>query len=403
MKTTRNIQGVTVNKRWQTYSGFTLYTTLGSKKVNLVSMRGTVVHSWVMPCAPALYAELLENERLLYAGFKVDGPLADLEGAGGILVEADWDGNVVWQHEDPYLHHGFYRMPNGNTMVMKWEAIPEEVASRIAGGVPGTEIDGKIYGDCIQELDTAGGVAWEWKSWEHLDPVKNALSPMVNRCEWAGANSVCVTQDDKLLVSFKKINTLCLVDRKSGDIEWQWGPHEISQQNAATATPEGNVLVFDNGMFADGVHFPFSRVVEVDPKDNSMKWSYRDEANENMYFYSGFMSSAQRLPNGNTLITETNNGHIFEVDADGNVVWDFVNPEYSDHLDYGHSNAVPRAFRYGVEYPGLKGNSELGLNRIVQSTTDILANTKDDAEEAPADAAATKKAKVMSRLESLGY
>jgi hypothetical protein len=401
MKTTRNIEGVTVNKRWLTYNGFTLYTTLGSPKVNLISMTGAVVQSWTMPCAPALYAELLETEQLLYAGFKADGPLADLEGAGGVLLEADWDGKVTWKYEDPYLHHGFCRLPNGNTIVMKWAEIPAEIAGKIEGGVPGSEIDGKIYGDLIQEITPAGEVAWEWKAWEHLDPVANPLSPMVNRDEWAGANSVAITDDDKLLISFRKINTLCLVDRKSGDITWQWGAHEVSQQNCATMTPEGNVLVFDNGMFADGVHFPFSRVVEIDAKDNEMKWGYRDEANENINFYSGFMSSAERLPNGNTLITETNNGRIFEVDSESNIVWEFVNPEYADHMDYGNSNAVPRASRYGVEFPGLKGNAELGLNRMVQSTLDIAANQPDD--DAPAAEDDDKKSKVMSRLASLGY
>ncbi len=400
MKTTRNIEGVTVNKRWQAYNGFTLYATLGSLKVNLISMTGSVVHSWTMPCAPALYAELLETEQLLYAGFKADGPLADLEGAGGVLLEADWEGNVTWQYDDPYMHHGFCRLPNGNTIVMKWAEIPAEVACKIAGGVPGSELDGKIYGDLIQEISADKEVVWEWKAWEHLDPVKNELSPMVNRDEWAGANSVAVTEDDKLLISFRKINTLCLVDRKSGKIDWEWGPHEVSQQNCATMTPEGNVLVFDNGMFADGVHFPFSRVVEIDAKSSEMKWGYRDEANENISFYSGFMSSVQRLPNGNTLITETNNGRIFEVDTAGNILWEFVNPDYADHLDYGNSNAVPRAFRYGVEYPGLKGNSELGLNRMVQSTLDLLANEK--ADDAPVETD-DKKAKVMSRLASLGY
>ena len=403
MKTTRNIEGVTVNKRWQTYNGFTLYTTLGCRTVNLISMKGKVVHSWKMPYAPALYAELLENEKLLYAGFKDDGPLADLEGAGGILLEADWDGKIVWQHEDPYLHHGFHRLSNGNTVVMKWEAIPQELAATIAGGVPGSEIDGRIYGDLIQEIDSSGEAVWEWKSWEHLDPGKNALSPMVNRDEWAGANSVCITEEDKLLISFRKINTICLVDRQSGKIEWEWGPHEISQQNCATMTPEGTILLFDNGMFADGVHFPFSRIVEIDPKTEEMQWGYRDEANENINFYSGFMSAAQRLPNGNTLVTETNNGRIFEVDADSNIIWEFVNPEYSDHLDYGNSNAVPRAFRYGVEYPGLKGNAELGINRMVQSKMDILNNQADGEEAAPAESADDKKSKVMSRLASLGY
>jgi hypothetical protein len=32
------------------------------------------------------------------------------------------------------------------------------------------------------------------------------------------------------------------------------------------------------------------------------------------------------LPNGNTLITESDGGRLFEVTADGQIVWEFVNP-----------------------------------------------------------------------------
>ena len=36
--------------------------------------------------------------------------------------------------------------------------------------------------------------------------------------------------------------------------------------------------------------------------------------------------SAQRLPNGNTLIAETDRGHAFEVTKDGEIVWEFYTP-----------------------------------------------------------------------------
>ena len=63
------------------------------------------------------YGELLPTGNLLYAGKDDSGPLADLEGAGGILLEADWEGKVTWEYRDPFMHHAFYRMKNGNTLV----------------------------------------------------------------------------------------------------------------------------------------------------------------------------------------------------------------------------------------------------------------------------------------------
>ena len=43
-------------------------------------------------------------------------------------------------------------------------------------------------------------------------------------------------------------------------------------------------------------------------------------------FYSRSGGGCQRLPNGNTLITSSDDGHAFEVTREGDVVWEFFNP-----------------------------------------------------------------------------
>ena len=53
-------------------------------------------------------------------------------------------------------------------------------------------------------------------------------------------------------------------------------------------------------------------------------WSYT--APKKSDFYSFFISGAQRLPNGNTLICEGSNGRIFEVTPAGEIVWEYINP-----------------------------------------------------------------------------
>ena len=58
-------------------------------------------------------------------------------------------------------------------------------------------------------------------------------------------------------------------------------------------------------------------------------------------FYSPFVSSAQRLPNGNTLIAEGSDGRVFEVTRDHDVVWEFVNP----YRDARGMNMIYRAYR----------------------------------------------------------
>ncbi len=45
-------------------------------------------------------------------------------------------------------------------------------------------------------------------------------------------------------------------------------------------------------------------------------------------FYSLLISSAQRLPKGNTMITEGSGGRIFEVTIEHEVAWEYISPDY---------------------------------------------------------------------------
>ena len=398
------LEGCTVNKIYKAYNGYTLFSALGAKTVKLIDMKGNVLHKWDMDHTPALYGELLANGNLLYAGCVEDGPLADLEGAGGIIQEKDWDGNVVWEYKDSYLHHGFHRLPNNNTLLIRWEKMPEELTAKVKGGQPGTERQGVMYGSVIIEVDLSNNILWEWKAFEHLDPEKDEVNPLCPRDEWSCINSLAAFDNGNLYVSFKRISTLGIINKKTGKIEWKWGMHEISQQNCATVTQEGNMLIFDNGFMAEGIHHAYSRVIEISAEKRKPIWSYRDKDNDNCWFYSCMLSSAQRLPNGNTLIVESKCGRIFEVRRDGEIVWEYVNPEYIKFNDYGNNNVITRAFRYGIDYPGVKALSCLKLGKYIQTEIDVKrdkARKEEGSSQKKSDE--EKKSAVMSRLERLGY
>ena len=78
-------------------------------------------------------------------------------------------------------------------------------------------------------------------------------------------------------------------------------------------------MIFDNGRARQ-----YSRVVEVDPRTDKIVWQYQPDNPRS--FFSDSRGAAQRLPNGNTLITESDRARAFEVTADGNTVWTFRNP-----------------------------------------------------------------------------
>ncbi len=101
----------------------------------------------------------------------------------------------------------------------------------------------------------------------------------------------------------------------------------------------GRLMVFNNGEGRpDG---SWSSIEEFGPALNSKGrylrvagrmawgpeysvWSY--QAPEKESFYSGHISGAERLPNGNTLICDGEAGRFFEVSPKGKIVWDYLNP-----------------------------------------------------------------------------
>mgnify|MGYP000794345555 CR=1 FL=1 len=82
-------------------------------------------------------------------------------------------------------------------------------------------------------------------------------------------------------------------------------------------------------------------------------------------FYSSYISSAQRLPNGNTLITEGSDGHLLEVTPDHEIVWEFVNPYFKNFAGTFKSNMIYRAYRVPYEWiPQLEKPVETSIEPI---------------------------------------
>jgi hypothetical protein len=121
------------------------------------------------------------------------------------------------------------------------------------------------------------------------------------------------------------------------------------------------LLVFDNGG-ASGYGFQnpadpdgtrssrrhYSRVLEINPVTYEKVWEYRAPGNQAFRFFSHYVSSAQRLPNGNTMITEGSDGRLFEVTSDGDIVWEYVSPFLAE--DPPVNNGIYRAYRVPYDW-----------------------------------------------------
>ena len=339
-------------RRKEAYKGYTLFAPLGGKEVYLIDMNGQPVHTWQMPLEVGSYGELLPNGNLLCAARTPAAPLGDLDGANGSILELDWDSKVVWKYVDLYLHHAFSRLPNGNTLVLRWVETPNEILQKVKGGLPNTEKDGVMWGDAIQEINPAGKVIWQWKAYEHLNPELDIICPLCFRNRWSEANMVSVTPEGNILVSFKRISKIIQVNKETGKIDWRFGEWpEFVHLHDFSMLDNGNLLIFEPGSHGIGYETSRSQILEFDLETKEIVWQY-NETNA-VDFFSGSMGSCQQLPNGNILICEGDHGRIFEVDRSSEIVWEYVNPFYNNSPQFGQNNMLSGAYRYGLDYEGL--------------------------------------------------
>ena len=106
---------------------------------------------------------------------------------------------------------------------------------------------------------------------------------------------------------------------------------------------------------------------------NQIVWTFFSK--NNVDFYSTIGGSAQRLPNGNTLVCAMNDGHFFEVHpSDTTIVWEYINPMTRDGIkkvkidNYPTYNGVFRAYRYPATHPALLGHDLTPENTMTGAT-----------------------------------
>ncbi len=365
------------------YPGYTLFCSVSGHHATLVDMAGQVVHQWHHD-EGIQHLKLLENGNLLIqtSPLKDAGGRENSGGSAGAMIELDAVGNSLWEHRDISQHHDYTRLDNGNTVYLAWELIPADVSARIKGGHHHEEDPELMWGDVVREVDAKGNIVKEWLSWEHLGFDEDVICPLESYKEWTHANSLEVLDNGDWLISFRLTSTVAIVSHETGEIIWRWGPNqvaddhdtkkwgpgELSHQHNAQMLPNGNIMVFDNGCHRKrGPNF--SRIVEIDKETRAFQWVYVNPTV--LAFYSFMVSGCERLPNGNTLITEGATGRMFEVTRKHEVVWEYVSP-WSLPGKFGPSPAVFRSYRIGLDDPRLKG-FDLSVDKYAELNAAIAA------------------------------
>ena len=322
------------------YPGLTLYPEAGTGKVHLISMEGKSIHQWNVD---AMRARLLNNCNLLVIhGTKWGMNREPWRGLRNVVREYDWDGNVVWEYRAPGVaHHDIHRLENGNTLFLYKTLLSEEKRKTLKDPLWRKS---NVRSDAIIEVNLEGEVVWEWFAEDYLDPNKcgERGCPELKKAkigekevDWTHINTSSIVPSNKHFdqgdLRFKPGNIfilprnwweVLLIDKESGAIVWKYngdykgglsGGHEVHMIPKGLPG-EGNVLIFDNGRNKKA-----SYALEINPVSKEVVWVY-DAGKE---FFSQAAGSLQRLPNGNTLLSEDTKGRVLEVSPEGEIVWKY--------------------------------------------------------------------------------
>ena len=338
-----SVGAVTKYSRGKAFEGVTLYPATGTASVYLLDMQGATLHSWPLD---ANRARLLPNCNLLVVhGSKWGWRKEPWKSLRNTVREYDWDGNVVWEYRSiDIVHHDVQRLENGNTIFPIRAIIPDHLMPQITN--PDRQ-KVKIRSDTLLEVDTNGEIAWEWHAHDHLDINSCGQRKCVAHLgqanaakglnDWTHINTLNLIPENKWYEAgdqrFKPGNiitiprnwwTVLIIDRNSKEVVWKYtGDYKggISGGHEAQMIPkgypgEGNILIFDNGR---KTHVGESYILEVDPVTQKVVWVY--DVGKKLFSQSA--GSVARLKNGNTFISEDNNGRSFEVNESKEIVWEF--------------------------------------------------------------------------------
>lgn len=288
---------------------------------------------------------------------------------------------------------------HGNTLILVHENVSDLNIS-----------DKHLLDDKFIEVTWDGKIVWEWRASDHFiefgfdEAAKNVLfrDPSYRPAgggigDWLHINSMSTLGENKwyaagderfhpdnIIFDSRNANILAIISKKTGKVVWKIGPdfNENGQlkkigwiigQHHLHMIPkglpgEGDLLVFDNGGWggygnpnpgsphgANNALRDYSRVLQFNPVTLEVTWQYTPTEAGHIHpldsykFYSPYISSAQRLPNGNTMITEGSDGRIFEVTPEHEIIWEYINPYYNT-LGKFSLNMVYRAYRVPYEW-----------------------------------------------------
>jgi hypothetical protein len=382
------------------------------------------VHSW--PGADTATFYMLEDGSVIRGvtnGTAIPGTTGLLE---RVSFDGTTTWQMQVSNAQRAMHHDIHYMPNGNVLVLAVELLTP--ADAIAAGRDPATIIGPWMPDSILEIQptgpTSGVVVWEWHTMDHIVQDRDPLLPkfgvvsdhpelldinfpgnVLNGDAFNHANGLDYHADnDWIVVSFRHQNEIYLIDHstttaeaaghtggargKGGDFLWRWGNPQAYKRGTAAdqrlglqhdprwipagypgaghvpvfnnAHAPGRSAVIDLDMPLDGTGNPFLDPFTGRFGPETLVWEFQEPG-----FFSAFVSSAQRLKSGNTLICSGQQSWLFEVTPKGKTVWSYDVPG-SPFLFQAHA-VENNLFAEAAELPAAAGG-QIQLHHLLDSS-----------------------------------
>lgn len=365
------------------------------------------------------FMQLLPNGNILGSSNMYSDTFRDGGGHTGCIEEYRPDGSLVWRlalaNDDYIHHHDVQKLANGNILAVIWESVSTDEAIALGRNPEHIAENGRFWFDGLIEVNPlTAEIVWEWSFKNHLiqdfdpnvanygvvadNPGKldiNAIQFRRNGSvsdDWTHVNAMDYNEElDQIIISSNYLWEVFVIDHsvsafeaqgEAGDFLYRWGNPSNYDRGDESATQlfaqhdvhwiadglpgAGNIMIFNNGVQPDR---PYTTVVELTPDMNAdgsynlsadgaygpseLAWEYVPKEGEE--FFSWFISGAQRLPNGNTLVNHGADSRLREVTPDGDIVWEY---QFDDGADGPHMTF--RAYRYAEDHPGILALTKQG-------------------------------------------
>jgi hypothetical protein len=317
-------KNITKYNRKLAYNGLNLYVSAHAPEAILMDMNGRAIHKWtykkpLYKSKKYSYGHFQKHHWRRVHLFENGDLLAIFEGLA--LLKLDKDSNLLWVYDEG-PHHDIEVVEDGRIYVLTREA---KIIPRLNKTEPILEdfitiltpegkkikrvslleaFENSYYFPLLKSWTKHSGDIFHTNTLEIFDGKLRARSSLFKK--------------GNALISFRYLNAVAVVDIQKEKIIWcltgMW-----KGQHQPVLLANSHMLLFDN----NGIN-EYSRVLEFDPFSQHVYWCYKSKSPGG--FYSSSSGSVQRLPNGNTLITESNSGRAFEVTPTNTIVWEFINP-----------------------------------------------------------------------------